>query len=353
MMPHPIDSLAVKEPAIAGNLTIFPLTLSQTSGPDYIPLSTAIEQHGLVVKEINACGSVPDLHVENPSTHCVLLLDGEELRGAKQNRIVNTTVLLAARSQTQIPVSCTERGRWHYDSDVFACPKSVMPTKARRRKTRSVSESLQQGLNFSSDQGEVWQEVEDLHHKAGSASATRAMADALESMRVDIEATASAITAEAGQCGFISFINGEPAGLELVSRPPVYAELHAQLIRSYAAEALANRKRVPTDKSDPNGPTYLPIEDLPKPDSLAAKSFLEQCAAIAGKPYASIGLGRDWRFLNGRIVGSGLEVEETWIHMAYFVEEEGRGHGGRVRRMAPSSQRARYRRESGGEDVVF
>jgi len=350
MTPHPIDHITVKEPASAQNLTVFPLHLSQTPGPDYLPLSTAIEQHGLVVKEINESGSVPDLQVENPSTHCVLLLDGEELRGAKQNRIVNTTILLAARSRSRIPVSCTESGRWHYDTEVFACSKSVMPTKARRRKTHSVSESLQQGLNFSSDQGEVWQEVEELHEKTGSASATRAMADALDSMRVDIEAAASAITTEAGQCGFIAFINGEPAGLELVSRPEVYALLHPQLIQSYAAEAFTNRKPVPTDQSGTNGPTTLPHDDFPKPDSLAAKAFLERCAAIPGKPYASIGLGKDWRFLNGRIVGSGLEVENTWIHMAYFVEDAGSVSGCRQRRMARSSERARYRRESGGEE---
>ena len=52
MTPHPIDHIIVKEPASAQNLTVFPLHLSQTTGPDYLPLSTAIEQHGLVVKEI-------------------------------------------------------------------------------------------------------------------------------------------------------------------------------------------------------------------------------------------------------------------------------------------------------------
>jgi hypothetical protein len=353
MIPHPIESIHVTEPVTAGNLTIFPLTLSQTTGPDYIPLATAIEVHGLIVKEISESGSVPDLHVENPSAHCVLLLDGEELRGAKQNRIVNTTLLLAPRSRTQIPVSCTESGRWHYHSEIFACPKSVMPVKARRRKTQSVSESLKCGMAYSADQGMVWDEVEDLHQKSGSQSGTRAMADALNAMRDAMENATKAIQAGEDQCGFIAFINGEPAGLEFISRPTVYAELHTQLIQSYAAEAVTNRKLAPTDDSGAVGPTYFPDEELPKPESLAAKTFLEQCAAIPGKPYASVGLGTDWRFLNGRIVGSGLEVEKTWIHMAYFVEDEGKGRGSRTRRMARSSERARYRHRGGEEDVVF
>jgi hypothetical protein len=40
--------------------------------------------------------------------------DGEQLVGAKQNRILNMTVLVAAETEVTIPVSCVERGRWGY-----------------------------------------------------------------------------------------------------------------------------------------------------------------------------------------------------------------------------------------------
>ncbi|HSH09293.1 MAG TPA: DUF6569 family protein, partial [Oceanipulchritudo sp.] len=130
MTPHPIDKLTVRESRTIQNLTIFPVFLSHTTGPVYIASSEALEHHGMEVREVSAGGTVPNLMVVNPSDMHVLLLDGEELRGAKQNRIINTTLLLAPRSQTTIPVSCTEQGRWHYSSPTFSHSGTVMPVKA-------------------------------------------------------------------------------------------------------------------------------------------------------------------------------------------------------------------------------
>ena len=57
----------------------------------------------------------------------VLFLEGEELVGAKQNRILNTSVLLPARSKIKIPVSCVERGRWAYKSKHFGSEAGTLP----------------------------------------------------------------------------------------------------------------------------------------------------------------------------------------------------------------------------------
>jgi hypothetical protein len=56
------------------------------------------------VEEVNQGGSVPDLLVENKSGSPVLFLEGEELRVAKRNRVLNTSVL-------KHPAHSTSRGR--------------------------------------------------------------------------------------------------------------------------------------------------------------------------------------------------------------------------------------------------
>ncbi len=62
----------------------------------------------------------------------MLLLDGEHLEGAMQNRVLNVSVLAAARHDTVIPVSCVERGRWGYGS-------VGRPVRARVRTSRTRS----------------------------------------------------------------------------------------------------------------------------------------------------------------------------------------------------------------------
>ena len=76
-------------------------------------------------------GSVPELLVENMGDIRVLFIEGEELVGAKQNRILNTSILVAAKSKTKIPVSCVEQGRWGYKSKFFGSSGSHSPSKLR------------------------------------------------------------------------------------------------------------------------------------------------------------------------------------------------------------------------------
>ena len=101
------------------NLSMYPLICPDNIELDYLLLDEALAGSVLDIVEVNQGGSVPDLKVVNKAGKMVLLLDGEELVGAKQNRIINTTILIAANSTTTIPVSCVEQGRWSYRSKNF------------------------------------------------------------------------------------------------------------------------------------------------------------------------------------------------------------------------------------------
>src|ERR1700688_4615921 len=90
-------------------LAVFPLFSASDVSVDYLLSDEAIQAGSLTVEEVSEGGSVPNLLVTNQGDSRVLFLEGEELRGAKQNRVLNTSVLIAAHSKTPIPVSCVEQ----------------------------------------------------------------------------------------------------------------------------------------------------------------------------------------------------------------------------------------------------
>jgi hypothetical protein len=98
--------------AFAG-LTIVPLFASDPPALGYIGLDEAVAR-GLDITEVDESGSVGTLRVKNPLDELVLLYEGEELVGAKQNRILARTILVDARSALEIPVACVEQGRWSF-----------------------------------------------------------------------------------------------------------------------------------------------------------------------------------------------------------------------------------------------
>ena len=107
----------------------------------------------------------------------LLLLDGEELAGAKQNRVLNTTILVKEKSELVIPVSCTEQGRWSYQSAEFYNSENFLPLKIRSNKAAFMSKSLKESGNYHSDQGAIWDDIAEFSLKSGVDSATGAMGD--------------------------------------------------------------------------------------------------------------------------------------------------------------------------------
>jgi hypothetical protein len=266
---------------------------------------------------------MPQLKVINQSPDPLLILDGEELIGAKQNRVVNATLLLKARSETIIPVSCTEQGRWRHVSNAFSSSDVVMEMKVRRAKVRSVSDSLKAGSGHASDQGEVWNEIQALHAKAMHASPTNAMHDLFVERENDLRAALAAFPAEPGQHGLLVSIRGQVVGCDLLSRADAYGRLHGKLVRSYVLDALLGEPGVP------------------KADEAQAREFLTSAAKCREERFPSVGCGESVRLQNGQTAGAALIHEGTVIHVALFrldpMEEAAAGS----RKMARLAQRRR------------
>ena len=140
MKTHTHFPIQLGDPVEHRGVVIAPLFPRTDPRAEYLTLDEAIPL-GFHVTELDAAGSVPELLAKNPLDSNVLLYDGEELLGAKQNRILNVTVLVPARSESKIPVSCVEEGRWHARSAHFA-PSTRTRTARRRFARRDRAASL-------------------------------------------------------------------------------------------------------------------------------------------------------------------------------------------------------------------
>ena len=312
------------------NMTVVPLFTSVNDSPKYLTLKEALEEKLLSVTELSSGGSVPELKVVNKAEMPVLLLDGEELVGAKQNRVLNTTILLKKKSETVIPVSCTEQGRWSSVSEEFADSGAHLSPRIRMAKVASVTESLGASQTFESDQGEIWDGVEEMSACAGVQSPTSAMKDVYESKGNKLNEYLKAFRHVPHQKGLLVFINGEVMGFDIVSLESAYETVHAKLVKSYAMDALLeekkNTKKLAEDndlswkKQDELTAKYLRESKLMKKQK--AKAFLEEAVACKEKKYESIGHGWDYRFQGKAIVGSALVYRKKVIHTAFFRTSE-------------------------------
>jgi len=316
------------------NMTVFELLRAQNGGPEYITLREALEKGVFSVTEVSEGGSVPELMVVNEGAEPVLLLDGEELRGAKQNRILNTTILVAPKSAIKVPVSCVEHGRWSYQEREFKESGNVMHREMRALNVRRVSESLRSEKRFRSDQGEIWSKVAEMAGEMAVPTSTGAMRDVYLAKEVDLESYVKSFRLAGGQRGILVFVDGRPAGMDFVSRDAAFAALFPKLIKSYAMEAmlLTERRKRGRGKGDAG-------KALARPSADEAREFLKRAAASDEKKYESVGLGWSYRYAGPGIVGSALAFNENVVHMAFFgideaeaAQDPGSMAGSRMRR---------------------
>ncbi|MEJ2051208.1 MAG: hypothetical protein P8Y60_15455, partial [Calditrichota bacterium] len=212
-----LEKIEPGEPRQHANLQVYPLFYSAIHSPEYLTLKEALEKNLLIISELTKEGSVPELMVENQSDSMVLLLDGEELMGAKQYRVLNTTILLKKKSKTTIPVSCTEQDRWSYTSPVFLDSDVVASSRVRASKISSVSDSLRAGRRFSADQGEVWEQVRFMSLDAGVLSPTGAMKDVFKKRQKDLNDYLDKFPVSEGQKGLLVLTDGKVTGLDYIS----------------------------------------------------------------------------------------------------------------------------------------
>lgn len=306
------------------NLAVTPLLGPDGAEPDYLTLDEALALGLARVTEVSEAGSVPELRLANQADRAVLLLDGEELVGAKQNRVLNLTILAPAQATIAIPVSCVEAGRWSHQSPEFGSQGRAFYAAGRAAKATQVTESLRASGTRQSRQGEVWDDIAAKSARLGSHSPTAAMAGIYDDYQAPVAAYVQALPAVAGQVGAVFAINGQVRGIELFDFAATLRKLLAKLVASYALDAI-----------DPHSKT-------PGVANSTAAAFLRATAGAACTRHASIGEGTDLRLTAAGLAGGTLIARDRVVHLCAFAVggNQEQGAAGPTGRMARASTRA-------------
>ena len=113
-MPVPLLAALLADVTVAEalrwkSLQVFPLSHPNGHAPACVLIDDLLDAHQAEITEVSNAGAVPTIMVLNHSALDALILDGTELRGARQNRMVNVTILAGHGAATLIPVSASRR----------------------------------------------------------------------------------------------------------------------------------------------------------------------------------------------------------------------------------------------------
>ncbi len=301
-----LSSLKFGEVQTTENLSIVPIFQVNGKTLPFISLDNGVKKGYVEIQEVSSTGSVPDLNLINHSDYYVFILHGDELLGAKQNRTVNTSMLINKKSNVVIPVTCVERGRWNYVSKKFQTSDFIIPAELKKRTMFAANDSLKRNMGFRADQGEIWEKIEEISLKAKVMSKTSSLYDVQKNYDKICEDLLSNFKLLPEQKGIVAFINGKIQGVEFISRKSVFRKYHKKILKSFAFSAILSDEKK-TDIS----PDFCLSQIKETLDAIKTKEW---------KGFKSVGLGFDYRYDTEKSAGSILLADQNVISFNYYFD---------------------------------
>jgi len=295
------DSIALTftlgSPVAAGPLTLIPIFSTAPSAAAYLCGPEAEASDLLNVTEQDGGGSVAELILTSGASVPLLMLEGETLLGAKQNRTLNVSVLCRPQEPTVLPVSCVEAGRWGAPKRMHRSPRHA-PSGLRAAKTRSVVESVRTRSEKRSDQRLVWNTIDEYADHFAFSSPTAAFEDVASDAAPDVAALISGLAPSDGQRGVVVATGNGRICLDLFDKPSTLAAYWDGLLAGYALDALGT--------------------ESPSFDQADAEAFLTRILAAVVTEAAAVGLGTELHLGDDDVTGGALTWDGAVVHLAAF-----------------------------------
>ncbi|MEC7567059.1 MAG: DUF6569 family protein [Planctomycetota bacterium] len=302
--------IQVQKKIHVGGLSVFPLVTKKQLMTKVKSGMTMIAKGKVCVEEVDESGHVPTLFVRNSGNYHVLFLEGDQLVGAKQNRICNSSLLIAPQSHARIPVSCVERGRWHHNSKSFSpSPNAATPSMRSVLKAAKLQPPVgrvedghqvpQQNVH-QADQGKVWAEVDRMETVHCSASQTNSMDEVFAHKRQQLTEYRKAMSYVPGAMGWVIAIGGSIRTVDLFGKRSLCKKAWTRILRGSALEAMASSGKCNVDPE-------------------AVGNMMQELQNLSWKSVNAVSAGEEYVAVDKKRIGSSLMLDRQLVHLSVVV----------------------------------
>ena len=232
-MKQLLKDIKIADPVFLRNLQVYPLQGLSSNGHRILMIEEVLDTGSGDFQELDD-PRIDLVSFNNKSDDPVLLLDGEEIIGALQNRIVAASTYIEPRTAGDIEVVCAEEGRWK-ELGGFATGYCSYPGL---RAILSIHGKKRDGL-----QNTVWQEIDRKLTVTKTLSATSSMHDIYNNLQDEVSRYVEDFSGlDRATVGFVGVAGGKILGCDVFSDAASYRKFESKLMRSYALDAIEHRR---------------------------------------------------------------------------------------------------------------
>ena len=300
-MPNMNLNFNVSEPVEKNNITTFFLSSIEKNNNKYLSFSEAIAKNQVQISEVNKEGLLTKLSVSNKSSDNIIILNGELIIGTqiRQDRIVDSTVLIPGHATVLINTFCGEQYRWSPRlSNKISTSESLYFSSGRANNAADINTKL-------SKQCRIWSEISEKISDFNVKSFTNSVDQIYKKKKVNVEEIVNFFKIPSEAVGVVLGINNQLVNIDIFSNNCMLQIYLPKIIRSIALDSFKKISKR----------SYLKKKDVHR--------FLRQIhqANKQKRQVVEGALGEELQFNSESVAGSILYHKEQTVHFSAFVKE--------------------------------
>ena len=291
----------VSEPVERNNITTFFLSSIEKNNNKYLSLSEAIDKNQVQISEVNKKGLLTKLSVSNKSSNNIIILNGELIIGTqiRQDRIVDSTVLIPGYATVLINTFCGEQYRWSPKlSNKISTPESLYFSSGRANNAADTNTKL-------SKQCRIWSEISEKISDFNVKSFTNSVDQIYKKKKVNVEEIVNFFKIPSEAVGIALGINHQLVNIDIFSNNCMLQIYLPKIIRSIALDSFKKISKR----------SYLKKKDVHRFLRQIHQANKQKRKVIEGT------LGEELQFNSESVAGSILYHKEQTVHFSAFVKE--------------------------------